>query len=189
MKEEVCNDIITRHIYWSMGAGLIPIPMIDIAAVTAIQLDMLRQLCKVYEVDFNESQGKAWVAALTTSSVSRLAANFVKFIPGIGSIVGGITMSVMSGASTYAVGNVALKYLEEDMDLFEVDLDEAKSAYEEAYEEGKDVAEDLKKKQKGKEIKEQVIDEIERLAVLKEKGLISEEEYKAKKETLLSEID
>ena len=55
-KEEVVHeknidDIIKRHVYWAIGAGLIPIPAADIAAVTAIQLDMLKQVCSFYDID------------------------------------------------------------------------------------------------------------------------------------------
>ena len=43
------DTIIRNHIVWSMGAGMIPIPIADFFAVSAIQLDMVRQLCKLYD--------------------------------------------------------------------------------------------------------------------------------------------
>ena len=36
-----------------MGAGFIPIP--DLFAVSVIQQDMMRQLCKVYDIIFKET--------------------------------------------------------------------------------------------------------------------------------------
>ena len=41
-KEHSADGIIKSHVVWAMGGGLIPVPLFDIAAVTAIQMDMLR---------------------------------------------------------------------------------------------------------------------------------------------------
>ena len=48
------DTIVRNHVIWSMGAGLIPVLIADIFAVSAIQLDMIRQLCKAYDKEFNE---------------------------------------------------------------------------------------------------------------------------------------
>ena len=99
------DTIIRNHVIWSMGAGLIPVLIADIFAISALQLDMIRQLCKVYQINFAETQGKAIVTSLTSSTVARITAgSVVKMIPGLGSIIGGITVSVFAGASTYALG-------------------------------------------------------------------------------------
>lgn len=186
------NPIIKSHVVYAMGAGLIPIPMLDIAAVTAIQLDMIRQLCNEKGVDFNESQGKAWVAALTGSSLARMAAGAVKFIPGIGSLLGGVTMSVLSGASTYAVGRVAEDYLTTGRSIFDAEPAEAKSKYETAFEEGKKAAQAWKKDGEAAKNqapgKDEVYDALEKLGRLKESGVLTQEEFDAKKKKLLDLI-
>jgi uncharacterized protein (DUF697 family) len=188
---EDLDPIIRDHVLYAMGAGLIPIPMIDVAAVTAVQLDMIRQLCKKNGVDFNETQGKAWVAALTGSTLSRLAAGVVKLIPGVGTILGGVTMSILSGASTYAVGRVAEESLQKNGSIFEMDFAKAKKRYDEAFEQGKEVAETLKKEAEAKKnvpASEDVFTTLEKLGKLKESGVITEEEFEAKKKDLLSRI-
>ena len=108
-KRENAHSVIRNHMMWSMGAGLIPIPIADFFAVSAIQLDMVRQMCKLYDIDFKETEGKAVITALTGSGLARLGARAVKFIPGVGTVLGGITMAVLSGASTYALGERILK--------------------------------------------------------------------------------
>ena len=50
------NNVIKNHMIWSMGAGFIPVPFADFFAVSAIQLDMIRQLSKLYEIDFAETK-------------------------------------------------------------------------------------------------------------------------------------
>jgi uncharacterized protein (DUF697 family) len=42
------SSIIKSHVVGSMGGGAIPIPFIDVVAVTAIQLDMIKQLARFY---------------------------------------------------------------------------------------------------------------------------------------------
>ena len=47
--KEAAHSIIKNHMVWSMGAGFIPVPIADLFAVSAIQLDMIRQLSKLYD--------------------------------------------------------------------------------------------------------------------------------------------
>ncbi|MCB0572184.1 MAG: DUF697 domain-containing protein, partial [Phaeodactylibacter sp.] len=42
------QEIVKNHVLISMGAGLVPIPILDIAAVTAVQLDMVKNLAQLY---------------------------------------------------------------------------------------------------------------------------------------------
>ena len=49
--DDKVQEIIQNHIVFSMIAGAIPLPLADIAAVTAIQLDMIKQIAKHRSVD------------------------------------------------------------------------------------------------------------------------------------------
>jgi len=191
------DAIIKNHMVWSMGAGFIPIPIADIFAVTAIQLDMIRQISKIYGIEFKESQGKAIITTLTGSSLARLGANAVKVIPGVGSILGGLTMSVMSGASTYALGEVFKKHFQTGGTFLDFDPARLKKMYKEKFEKGKEMAEDIE--QKKKEAKESVHEEVDpkettpdelvrqlqNIYALKEQGVISEEEFQRLKDRLM----
>lgn len=200
---ESADKIIRNHIVWSMGAGLIPVPIADFFAVSAIQLDMVRQMCKLYEVDFKETEGKAVISSMTGSGLARLGARAaIKFIPGIGSVVGGMTMAVLSGASTYALGEVFKKHFETGGTFLDFDVDRLTKMYKEKFEKGKKVAEEIKKEQKRKqEVVEKVehkeavqkdqkdvIARLTKLGELKEKGVISEEEFQEMKKKLIEEF-
>jgi len=110
-KTEQVDKIINNHVLYSMGLGIVPIPLIDIVGVTAAQLDMLSQIGKVYGKPFSDIAGKSFIASVTGTSMARIGASFIKAIPGIGSIIGGVSMSIMSGASTYALGQVCKRFL------------------------------------------------------------------------------
>ena len=91
----------------------------------------------------------------------------------------------MSGASTYAVGQVAKRHYETDGTLVDVDLNSAKKRYDEALERGKQVVGDLKKREA--ESKD-VYTSLERLSDLKQKGVITDEEFEAKKGEMLERL-
>jgi len=179
------EKIINQHIVWAIGAGLVPVPILDIAAVSAIQLDMLKQLSTMYGVSYSESEGKAWLSALSGSILARLAANAVKLIPGIGSILGGISMAALSGASTYALGQVAVAHFESDGDFSNLDLSAAKRAYDQEFEKGKQVASKIAEEKEGSK---EVFEKLERLKQLRDKGVISDDDFDAMKKKLLDAL-
>lgn len=172
--------IVNRHVLWSVGAGLMPLPILDIVAVSAIQLDMLRQLASEYAVNFSESEGKAWVSALAGNLVARIGANALKLIPGIGSVLGGVTSSIVSGAATYAIGQVVTSHFESGGTFADMDMDAARRAYEREFERGKQVAKDLSSENKD------ALAKLERLGRLRDKGVISQEEFEVQKQKILA---
>jgi uncharacterized protein (DUF697 family) len=174
------DTIIRNHMMWSMGAGFIPVPIADFFAVSAVQLDMIRQLCKVYNIDFQQTQGKAVITAMTGSSLARMGARVVKLIPGVGSVLGGVTLAVLSGASTYALGEVFKKHFETGGTFLDFDVERLKKFYNEKFEKGKQVAEELRKNQEKTETsadQSDVISQLQQLAKLKEDGILTEEEF------------
>jgi uncharacterized protein (DUF697 family) len=183
------NSIIKNHMIWSMGAGFIPVPIADLFAVSAIQLDMIRQMCKLYEVDFKQTEGKAVITALTGSGLARLGARAVKFIPGVGSILGGITMSVLSGASTFALGEVFKKHFETGGTFLDFDPERLKKYYHEKFEKGKEMAEELRKKQETATQAVDVtsaMDKLKELAEMKQAGLLTDEEFEVMKKKIIN---
>ena len=188
-KESGAEKIIKNHVMWSMGAGLMPVPLFDILAVTAIQADLLKQLASEYGVDYSNSDGKAFVTGLTGSAFARFGASALKAVPGIGTIIGGLSMSVMSGASTYAVGQVAKSYFAAGAELSKINVGEAKNAYSQEYERGKQVVSDLEKeKEASDETHKVAFEAIANLEKLKESGLVTEEEFEALKQKLLERL-
>ena len=189
-RKELAQEIVKSHVIYSLGAGLVPVPLLDIAAVSVVQLDMLKQLAKIYGEDFKESAGKGWISAITGSTMARMGASLVKTIPGIGSILGGVTMSVLSGASTYAIGQVFIWHFSSGGNFMNFNFDKAKEIYEREFEKGKKVAKEMeKKKEKEEETdSEDIYTKLEKLASLKAKGVISEDEFSNQKKRLLDQI-
>lgn len=179
------ESIVRKHVMWSIGAGLVPIPLMDIAAVTAIQLDMLKQLATHYGVGYSESEGKAWVSALAGGVAARLGANALKLIPGFGSVLGGAAMAAMSGASTYAIGHVAMTQFAAGRSFASIDLESAKRAYESHLEKGREIAKDMAGE---KGASRDVFEKLEKLGKLRDQGVITAEDFEAQKKRLLEQV-
>ena len=184
-KKARAESIVRSHVLWAMGGGLIPIPLVDFAAVTAIQLEMLQQLADLYGVDYSKSNGKAFVSALTGTTVARLGASFLKAIPGVGTVLGGASMSITSGASTYAVGQVAIDHFANSGNLGNFVEDQLKKAYEDAFQKGKSYVSDL---EDNKDEAADIYQALEKLGQLKDRGILTEQEFLAKKKQLLDRL-
>lgn len=201
-KSKHAETIVRNHILWSMGASFIPVPIADFFAVSALQLDMIRQLCRVYEVDFSETQGKAIISSLVTTMMGRgLAKSFIKLIPGVGTLIGGVTVSVFNGASTYALGQVFKTHFEFGGTFLDFDPERLKKMYKEQFEKGKQVAEQLRKDQETAKKQPDstptpdqsatttpsgdVFERLRELGELRTQGIISEEEFEQMKKKLI----
>jgi len=141
------DSIIRNHVVWSMGAGMIPLPVIDVFAMSAVQLDMVRQMCRLYQVNFNGMQGKSLITALVGSGIARAGASALKLIPGIGTVIGSVALPVLSGASTYALGQVFKQHFETGGTFLDFDVDRLRKYYSEQFEKGKKVAADIKREE------------------------------------------
>ncbi|MDX1938926.1 MAG: DUF697 domain-containing protein [Saprospiraceae bacterium] len=198
------DSVIRNHMLIGMGVGFIPLPLMDVLAAGAVQLDMIRQLCKVFDVEFKENQGKAVISALTTSILTKMGVrSALKLIPGVGTIIGGATLAVFNGASTYALGEVFKKHFELGGTILDFDVERVRRSYKEKFEKGKKVAEELKKEEDAKKAKtaapkgdpepaaadqSKVIERIKQLAEMKEQGIISSEEFEQMKKKLIEEF-
>jgi len=199
------NKIIKSHMVMAMGAGLIPIPIADVIGVGAVQLDMIRQISKIFDIDFKDVQVKAIITSLTGSSLARIgASSLVKFIPGVGAIAGGVSMAAFSIASTYALGEVTKKHFESGGTFVDLNPENLKDYYEEKFKQGKEMAKKMKEEkvsgEKGdsasdieeaevveneKEQVRDVVDKLNDLAKLHSEGIITKTELERAKKRLL----
>lgn len=138
------KHMVKNYMIGAMGAGLVPIPIIDIAAVTGIQLKMLHSLSTNYDIPFMENSAKSFITALIggigpVALAIGTSAMFFKALPGIGTLLGSIKMSVFSGASTYAVGMVFIQHFESGGTFLDFQPEKVKDYYKGQFQEGKEV--------------------------------------------------
>ncbi len=138
-RDRHADTVIRNHVLFSMASGAIPVALADLAAVSAVQLDMVRNLCEVYGVDFSTKRGKALVTSITTAALARAgAASLVKLVPVAGTLIGSVTGGVLAGASSYGLGQAFKTHLSAGGTFLDLDVDRLKRIYREQFEKGKE---------------------------------------------------
>lgn len=186
-KAQKANQIIQNHVGFAASAGLIPIPGADLAAVTGVQLNMLRQLANLYDVKFMDSLGKNIITAVVGSGIARVGASLVKAIPGIGTIIGEMSMAALSAASTYGLGKMFASHFAKGGTLENFDIKSSKKVYEEEMKKSKEViAETAPKTQETNT--DDIVTKLKKVAELRDAGIITEQEFQQTKEKLLGQL-
>jgi uncharacterized protein (DUF697 family) len=109
------HEVIKHNVAWSAGAGMLPIPGLDIVAITGVQLKMINELCAAYGVPFKKSLARPIVVSLIGSLGASmlapvLASTTFKLVPGIGMLLSGTALAATSAGITYAVGQLFLDH-------------------------------------------------------------------------------
>ncbi len=135
-------DMVNRHLPFALGAGLVPLPLADVAAITGVQLKLLSALAAHYDVPFPPNRAKAIIASLIGGAGAwTLAAgvfgSLAKAVPGVGTWLGASTLPLSAGAVTYALGHVVINHFEGGGTLLDFDTATARRAFLEKIAEAK----------------------------------------------------
>lgn len=101
--ERRADELIQRHIAGAAAAAAIPIPLLDLVAVTAVQLSLVRKLARLYGGRVDVDAPGAVAVGLFGALAPKVAASALKILPGIGTIGGAVAQSALSGATTWAL--------------------------------------------------------------------------------------
>ena len=109
--------IMANAVKWSAAAGIIPVPYVDLVALSAVQFKMVRDLASVYSIKSDEKVIRSLVATVLGSLAptvvsTSLVGSSLKLIPGYGSLLGSASVSAFSAAATYAIGKVFVRHFE-----------------------------------------------------------------------------
>lgn len=179
-QDERADAAIREHVGYAVVASAIPVPIADVLAVTAVQLDLVRQLAGVYEAKYDETWGKATVAALTGASAARLGASAIKAVPGLGWFIGATTQAALSGASTWAVGELFRRHFAAGGTPDTFDLEPMRASYREWVERTKRTVSSTFEERGAKphaSSADRIAQTVERLARLRSDGSLSEDEF------------
>lgn len=116
-RERQARGLVKYYAAWSFGAGIVPVPLVDMLLVMGVQVQMLRKMSDLYGVPFSEHVARNLVGALVGGAASEVVAGgligpVIRLIPGVGPLLGALTMPAVASASTYAVGLVFLQHFE-----------------------------------------------------------------------------
>ena len=136
------QELTERSTLYAAGAGLIPVPIVDIAALARVQVVLIRDICQVYGVDFKEHRLRTRVVALA-GDVAAIGA--LKMIPVLGALFAGVTTAAAGAASTYALGMVFIEHFEQGGTLLDFDPARFREVFQREFEKGKELVASLSK--------------------------------------------
>jgi len=148
-RQEKSLDTVKHYMWWSGGASLIPVPWVDLVAVSGVELKMLADLSKNYEIPFEKSRCKAAIGSLIGYILPHAVAyggigQLIKAVPGVGVLAGAPAMALFCWAYTWALGNVFIQHFESGGTFLDFDPEKVKDYFRAKFEEGRDKPATLK---------------------------------------------
>lgn len=109
------RNLSRRYALIAASLALLPLPVLDHAAVLALQVKMVYELSKLYKVSFNYREARpVLISLLSGCAVSGSGIVLISIgmaVPGLGSLVGGGLAGSLSG-STLATGEIFIRHFE-----------------------------------------------------------------------------
>jgi len=146
---------ITRHnVLWALGAGVLPIPVFDILAITGIELKMLKEFSNLYGVKFTEGAAKKLVVSLLSSlgsvGLGLIGGSLLKLIPTVGTALGVASVPVVAATATHALGKVFIMHFESGGTFLDFNPQAMRQYFHQEFEKAKDVIARLQKDEQDK---------------------------------------
>lgn len=130
------TDIIERHALYAAGAGLVPIPLLDLASISVVQYRMIKKLAGYYDhVSFEEQKTKSTIAGLvggfSSFELGLITRVLFRGIPIIGPVVAGTAVSGYAYYSTKLIGQIFEEHFTSggDLSIEELGMKKMKEAY------------------------------------------------------------
>jgi uncharacterized protein (DUF697 family) len=152
-KQQQALHTVKRYMWLSGAAGLVPVPVADLIAVSGVQLKMLADVSSIYGFPFEKSRGKMIIASLMGYVLPRalsfgVIGSLIKGFPVIGSLAGEPAMAVFSAASAWALGAVFIQHFESGGTFLNFDPAAVKEYYREQFASGQKMAANRKGEEK-----------------------------------------
>lgn len=142
--------IIHRNVLWALGAGVLPIALFDVIAVSAVQVKLLKELSDHYGIAFREGLAKKLVGSLLAGLGGvgfgvMLGASLAKLVPVVGTALGIVSVPIAAGAFTSAIGRVFVMHFESGGTFLDFDPARMREHFRAEFEAAKDKVAQLHK--------------------------------------------
>jgi uncharacterized protein (DUF697 family) len=153
-----------------------PLPLLDVALLAPVQIGMVQAIGQVHGHRLDAKSGVEMLATFGGSIVTRsVLGSVLKVVP----VFGWAASASMAYAMTYALGEVSHCYFASGRGMSSTEL---RSLFRKVYDEKRE------EKARAARSKETLADKLRQLAAAYEAGLLTEEEYRKKKEDVLKDL-
>ena len=123
------EELTKLYAGWAGAAGGIPIPAVDAAVVTGIQIKLLSSLARIYNVDFSKHRLRSILGSILGAGTPILIGGVAqtalpvafgsisKAALGFGTLIGAVSVGTASYASTLLLGRIFMEALESGREL------------------------------------------------------------------------
>jgi uncharacterized protein (DUF697 family) len=137
------QQITRKYAMWSAGASFIPLPFVDVAAITGLQAKMLADLSAHYGLNFELRKAKALIVGLLGSTslygmFHGVPGTVIRAVPMV-NLFAILSRPFIAGAVTYGLGAVFITHFEEGgtLENFEPTSTKVQKSFQEAVAKGK----------------------------------------------------
>ena len=120
-RRAIAHKIVERHRTYAAIGGLVPVPVANIGAVTAVNLRMVQQLSALYQVPFQRDRARTAIVSLiggaAPSGFGAATSSLLMWVVPGGLLVGLGVSALSAGALTRAIGQVFVESFENGAQL------------------------------------------------------------------------
>jgi uncharacterized protein (DUF697 family) len=115
-RRALAKSIVDRHAAYAAVGGIIPVPIANVAGVTAVIVRMVKVLSGLYGVPFERDRARAIViglmgGAVPTGFAAVTTSTLVSLVP-VSSLIGLAVSSVTAIACTRSIGHIFVEHFE-----------------------------------------------------------------------------
>ena len=125
-RRSLASTIVERHATYAAVGGILPVPIANVAGVTAVIVRMVKVLSDLYAVPFERDRARAIVlgmmgGAVPTGLAAATTSAMYYIVPG-GVLVGLAVSSIAAAACTRGIGRVFVEHYESGSTLFDLSV-------------------------------------------------------------------
>jgi len=129
-RRRVARIIVDRHAKYAAAGGIIPLPVLTLAGITAITVRMVKMLSDLYGVPFEPNRARAIVLGLVGGSMPTgfgavTASTLMYVVPG-GNLIGLAVSSITAVACTRRIGRAFVEHFESGATLLDFPTEQAR---------------------------------------------------------------
>jgi uncharacterized protein (DUF697 family) len=122
-RQSLAHAIVERHANYSAIGGVIPLPLVNVASVTAIIVRMVKRLTELYGIPYRRDRARAIVIGLVggamPTGLSTVTASALFYVVPGSHLVGMAVSSVTASACTRRLGRIFIEHFESGATLAE----------------------------------------------------------------------
>lgn len=134
--DKKANKVIRNYTIAATGSGIIPNPVVSAAAITGIQVMLIKKLCELYNIPFTKKRIDVIINSVVGSVVTRLVALATVAIPGVSTPMKGLSGGAIAGLYTATVGEFYKVHFQNGGTLKDASISDISKYFLEEYQRG-----------------------------------------------------